>query len=265
MSTAELQACMARIYVDESFRRLSRIDPKATIDRYALTDDERAAVLKVDARMVDYFAGSLRNKRRARFEIEYPAVFAADRARALSLWDRFYDLLGTNPYLSQKDALRQFGLFLTESIRLNPSWPEWLTDVTRFETAVCGGHPAAETDSPRPDDTSTAGPLRLVNGVSLYTFGYDVLSIENAIRENSVTQTVEPSFTPIAVCRSANSQLRSFQLSEPAWRVLTWCDGDRTLDDLVGRAEEFYGAVGLGPSITVLVHRLIALEVCEVS
>ena len=71
MSLGEMQACLARLYVDESFRRLCALDPGA-LREYRLAPDEEQALRTLDRGQLENFARSLRNKRRRRAERAYP-------------------------------------------------------------------------------------------------------------------------------------------------------------------------------------------------
>src|SRR5205823_5930952 len=44
MSIGEMQACLARLYVNEPFRRWFCLDPAAALEGYRLTEEERASL-----------------------------------------------------------------------------------------------------------------------------------------------------------------------------------------------------------------------------
>src|SRR5215211_5317659 len=106
MSAAEMQACLARLYVDEPFRRLFFLDP-TVLDDYWLTADEAAAIRGVERDQLEYYAASLRMKRRGQIEWAYPVLFGLAPREIAAYYSRYYQLHIARPDLSpQEDVLR---------------------------------------------------------------------------------------------------------------------------------------------------------------
>ncbi len=55
MSIPELQACLARLYLDEPFRRLLASDPPLALQAYRLNAEEEAAIRELDATRLESF------------------------------------------------------------------------------------------------------------------------------------------------------------------------------------------------------------------
>lgn len=259
MSESEFQACLARIYVSESFRLLSRLDPSATIDRYELSPDERSAILALDHQRVDQFAASLRSKRRKRFETSFPAVFQIDRLRARRLWERFYELAGTISEIPVDATILAFGKFLEYSVE-NTGWPPYTRDLVAFETAVARAIPVSgdfvdlrnSSDIPQPHDR-----YALIGNAQLHTFHYDVIEILEGLAEGQMPDIAAEVTTHILIFRNPDSlAMRFFRLNESSMLVLKNCDGVQSVREIASKLEEHYNSPTLQPAIVKLVSNL---------
>ena len=67
MSVAEMQAYLARLYTSDPFRKLFELDPEATLSDYTLDDKEINALKQIDIQMLNWFAGTLKVKRKRGF------------------------------------------------------------------------------------------------------------------------------------------------------------------------------------------------------
>src|SRR5690606_10020144 len=92
LSIAEMQACLAQLYVDDAFRKLYYINPDSTLKGYELTEDEANAIKNIEKKWLDAFAESLKNKRKRRFESAYPLTFALETEHMDRYFNRFYQL-----------------------------------------------------------------------------------------------------------------------------------------------------------------------------
>jgi len=259
LSESELQACLARIYVDEPFRLLSRIDPSVTIDRYDLSPDERSAVLTLNYRMVDFFAADLRNKRRRRFENLFPAVFKIDRSRALRLWDRFYDLAGAIAYESADAAFVAFGKFLEESVA-SAEWPAYARDLVGLENTILMALPWND-DSRGLCDSGDAPDLNgqyiLAGNVRLRTFRYDVFKLREDLDGGIIPDDANESPVHIAIRLESDFAASTFfRLNEPAMLVLKSCNGIRSAREIVSKVQSYYGTDRLEGAILELIGKL---------
>lgn len=67
MSASRFEAFLAKLYVDESARAKFLADPRGEAMKAGLTEQEVAAVEKIDRVGLELFAQSLERKRRRRF------------------------------------------------------------------------------------------------------------------------------------------------------------------------------------------------------
>src|SRR5689334_7317748 len=108
-----MQACLARLYVDEPFRKLFYLEPAGTLQEYRLTREESAAIQSLDHRMLDVFESSLKNKRKKRIQRAYPMLFSLDTgSRIDSYYLRYYHLYRARPNQSGYQDVMEFGLFM---------------------------------------------------------------------------------------------------------------------------------------------------------
>src|SRR4029450_12314298 len=97
MSMAEMQACLARLYVDGAFRRLLALEPETGLSEYRLSTAEAQALRDLDAAAVERFARSLESKRRRRFAATYPLLFGLGAPAIERYYDRYCQLYPARP------------------------------------------------------------------------------------------------------------------------------------------------------------------------
>jgi hypothetical protein len=273
MSRAEMQACLARLYTSEPFRKLTRLDPSATLDHYVLTPLEREAILSLNPRMVDFFARSLKTKRKDRFAPVYRAVFGINPQEAERLWSRYYEIHPASPNDRLMHDIDRFGHFLEESVRNDDRWPAFAADMARFErlryasgaarARLTGG--VAWANSTPVDALAPGSRPILADGVAVARFDYDVVDLVEEIDQGSVPAQAEPVdcilvFQPI----NDSDQAKVFRVNGPTMAVLSRCDGEHTVDSIVRAIETDNQTTDLYADIVDLLLRLVQLSVVRV-
>src|SRR5258708_12207498 len=133
MSIAEMQACLARLYIDDSFRNLFYIDTAAAVQEYLLTEAESAAISKINRRMLDFFAESLKRKRKEKLQRAYPALFALERAEIDRYYRRYYQLYTANPHQNNLQDVSYFGIFMEETLARAEALPPSTTHSSKYQ------------------------------------------------------------------------------------------------------------------------------------
>jgi hypothetical protein len=269
MSTAEMQACLARLYVDEPFRKLFRLDFTA-IDEYWLTNDEASAIRAIDPMQLENYARSLRNKRRSRVERAYPIMFSIDQGKMLRYYARYYQFqTGRADALSPQQDVLDFGAFLHESLIGADTLPAYAADICRYERLyyLVRFAPRLLQSSPGADvnriaDSSDVPFVR--RGVEIADFSYDVAAIEERVRDTGRAPTVdEVGQTAVSIAfrpATSTSAARMLRLNAATRAVIAFCDG-RSVRQIVAALEAAYSTRDLQRDIVDVLNRLLALEV----
>jgi hypothetical protein len=255
MSATELQACLARLYTSWAFRRLLRLDPDAALAGYFLTEAERDAILEIDSEMLDWFAASLKAKRRMRLERSFPALFAIGSPAFGVYFDRFHEIYPLRPGETSSDDAEQFGRFVEETLADGEQLPPYARDLARFELTLqelrrsvrAVRTPSAE-DSDAPMRSVPQRPRRR-DGVRVARFAFNVSEIDDALREGREPEPRTDDEVIVYILRDAERDPRILRVSDPTAVVIDLCDGSRSVSDVVAAVEEHYGQAGLGPGI----------------
>jgi hypothetical protein len=269
MSVNEMQACLARLYLDEPFRRLFYLDP-TVLEGYWLTDEELAAIRGIRREELEYYASSLKNKRRARIERAYPMLFTLAPADIGKYYSRYYQLHIAKTTLSPQQDTLAFGAFVEDSVCGVDHMPPFTADIARYERLYYQARftpaPQARPGEPaparqRPNDVT---PYRL-GGVEIAAFDYDVADLEDRMHRGTDllnARDITPSPSAI-VFRPATrtAAIKVLRINPATQALIDHCDGVRTVSDIVAALEASSGQVDLGPAITAGLDRLMALEV----
>ena len=188
MSTSELQACLARLYVDESFRRLFYLQPDVLSD-YLLDASEREAVERIDRRLLEFFAMSLQRKRRERIARAYPAIFRLDGKALDRYWRRYCAIFTAHDGSTFDEEVTTFGTFIWELLAEDAELPPYARDLVRFEQEDfrTRSHSRRMQAIERRPASTPLGPTSrpyLAEGVTLHRFTYDIPVIEDALRQH---------------------------------------------------------------------------------
>ena len=273
MSLGEMQACLARLYVDEAFRKLFFLDT-ATLADYQLSPEEAAAITGIDRRTLDFFARSLKNKRRGRFDRAYPGLQKVSQTEFDRYYSRYYQLYMARPSQSLHDDVLAFGLFYEESAAGADHLPRYVGDLARYERLYYRIRFAPRLTRPEPRVDSPPAPHRITSdaavpylrdGVEFGEFGYDVYEVEERLVADGAPPAADTlaggptwmAFRP----STATSAAKILRLNGATRAVLTSCDGHRTVDAIVADLEAGIGASGLHDGILQALNQLLAYEV----
>jgi Coenzyme PQQ synthesis protein D (PqqD) len=263
MSATELQACLARLYTSWAFRSLFRADPDAALDGYFLTAREREAISGIDWDTLDWFAASLKTKRRSRLEKAFPALFAIGGPTLDTYVDRYHEVYPLRPGETGSDDAAQFGAFIEETLADDEHLPAYARELARFERTlqeVRRSFRTAGTAAGDPPPESNGLPTRPepLPGVLLARFDYNVSEIDDAVREGREPAPRDEGEVVVYALREGIRDPRVLRVSEPTAVVIELCDGRRSVDEITLEIEERYGQAGLRAGIEDAIGQLVA-------
>jgi hypothetical protein len=271
MSAAEMQACLARLCVDDSFRRLFELEPEAALAGYRLAAGEGEALRGIDREGLARFAACLKQKRRGPLERAYPLLFRAVAAAEMDRYhDRFFALHPADPADSPFAGRLKFGRFMEESLASDAAAPRYASDLARYErlrfaatlpppaeSAPCRSNGKEASPAAPPD----AGARPVVRpGVQRGTFVYDVIRIARDLLGERVPAGAETAaFELLFWLPAAGRQPRILRLNAATGALLDLCDGRHTVREL---ADAFPGAGDARMAeVTGALERLGALRI----
>jgi hypothetical protein len=266
MSMAEMQACLARLYVDRTFRRLFAIEPEAVLGQYGLSTDESRALRDLDQQALERFARSLKGKRRRRFVATYPLLFGLASPVVDRYYDRYYQLYPARPGGSYVEELQAFGRFIEECLAADDEAPPFASDLARYErlhftagrVAAAPRHAeaaAAAADVPQlaPEDRP-----RLADGVAVGTFRSGILAIVGALKADLPPPEAETGPHTFAFRPGpAGADPTAFYVSEATAELLEWCDGEHSVAEIAAAVDRERSGDGTASAVTGALHALI--------
>ncbi|HVS00665.1 MAG TPA: hypothetical protein VMW27_28860 [Thermoanaerobaculia bacterium] len=269
MSAAEMQAYLARLYVDDMFRHLSRLAPELTLAGYKLTEAEREAACGLDVPMLDFFAASLKSKRKKRMTHAFPALFHLDPGGMDRYYDRYVQLYPARPEETVSDDVVAFGRFIETTLACDPDLPPYASEVARYERLYYAmnnaleleeGDVAASGEPPSLPESGQAVPV-LAKGVAIAGFTHDVLALAEALRharEPQAQSAGEQCLVFQKLPRSPSPKV--FRVSAGTRMLLDLCDGRRDVEAITVAVERQTGAAGLRDEIAGTLRRLSGLR-----
>lgn len=275
MSVAEMQAFLARLYVDDSFRGLFQHLPDKTLESYTLTEAERAAVKAIDRKMLDIFAASLKHKARSKYQAAYPLLFKLNRASVDKYYDRYYQLHHSKPDESTFSKVIAFGRFMEETVEGDAQLPPYTSDLVKFERMIYFTRfwpsPADsfgvinDPDDTLPESvTLDARPTRLEN-VSVGSFSYDVVKITDELEQDRAPTDLQEGEYRLVFQQQSNSlRPQIFGVNPATAELLDRCDGKSTVRELIARIERVLGKSELESAVLQILDRLLALRLIRV-
>jgi hypothetical protein len=264
MSMAEMQACLARLYVDRAFRRLFAIEPETVFAQYRLSGEEAQALRDLDRPALERFARSLKSKRRRRFVATYPLLFGLGSPAVDRYYDRYYQLYPARPGGSFVAELLEFGRFMEECLATDDEAPPFASDLARYERLRFAASRAA---TPRRAQTAPAAPdpppvapddrPRLADGVVVGTFRTGILAVVEALEAGlQPPETGEGPYTFAFRPGRGGTSPAAFYVSEATAGLLDWCDGEHTLAELAAAENERRG-VGTAAAVAGAIRALL--------
>jgi len=265
-----MQACLARLYVDEPFRRWLLAERAAALEGYFLSPDERAALLSIDSGQLDDFAASLVAKRRKRVEHAYPMLFALDTPILRRCYSRFHHLFPSRPGDAPEQDILAFGTFMQETLPAIDLLPPYASDLAKYERLCFVALGAGLSTSPPAEPqllTSQARPF-LHPAVRLAEFDYDVADFESRLGVESGASP--PALDPSACCvlfhRAAlDGSLQMLRINAPTRKIIMLCDASRSTDQVIAAAEASLGAYDLADGVVQAIERLLRAGVLILS
>jgi hypothetical protein len=265
-----MQACLARLYTDDVFRNLFYLDQNTVLDRYVLTDDECIAIKGINQKMLNFFASSLKEKRKKRIRSAYQALFRLNNEIIHRCYNRYYELYPVRSALSQQDEILQFGQFMEETFTGFDALPLYARDLARYEHIIASmslpqffekrdSRPRKE----RREILSSDRPA-IREGVDVETFVYNVAAIHEALLNNEEPQEINPGEYYILFLRNPSFGPKYFSISHGTKTLLDRCDGNITLREVVDKLQMQYGDNSLTNSILALTNQLLVLGIIKV-
>lgn len=270
MSITEMQACLARLYTNEASRKLFYHDQDTILDGYVLTDDERLAIKALDRKMLNFFASSLKMKRRKKIERPYEVLFKLDPKMVNRCYQRYYELYPARPNTHLQEEILQFGQFMEETLAGIDTLPPYIKDLVRYERMI------ASMDFSQKIEPNNGGSekerkeifsddwLSLQEGIKIEIFAYNVSAIHEALWHNKKPQGVTRGEYYILFLWHSPVRATFFGINYNTKVFLDLCAGNTTLLDVVDKLQTQFGDDSLADSITALAHRMLELGIIKV-
>jgi hypothetical protein len=268
MSLDELQACLARLYLDEPFRRLAQSDPGYVLRDYLLSEQERGVIAGIDRAMLEFFAVSLVNKRLGQVRPAYPSSFQLDAPRLERYFRRYHQLHPMRPHQTIAQDAVGFGEFAEQCLTASEDVPPFAAELVRYECLRYRvAHSAARRQAPGPFDAPMDARVALVPGVEVSEFHYDVAGLDGDLASGRTPDSDQvPAIEHIVIFSPVQSEegVRLMRGTAAMKIVLDHCDG-RSVADVIAAMERNMGTPGLQESVIQLLAGLGARGVVEVS
>ena len=274
MSVAEMQACLARLYVDDAYRQLFDLAPETSRQDYQLTEDEFKTLESLDKKMLDLFADMLKKKRKSKFQAAYPLLFQLLRTKIDRYYNRFYHLYPAKPHELFLPQALAFGEFMEECLATDTESPSYASDLARYERYYFSAMymPSSrdslstfnEPEQQQPGALSRDAYPVLQPGVQYTTFAYDVVSIATALQEHQEVIAQKGTYSFIFQQRTRTSDPAVFAISGATNSLLALCDGSRTVSEIIGELEQRFGKDALTARVLQALHHLLSIGVLEV-
>ena len=257
MTVAETQAALARLSADEAYRSWFELAPEAALDKYALTEHERATIKAIDRKLLRMFAASLRTKRRKKIIDVFPLCQKLCRDQTLRYFDRYYDLHPAEPGVPTAAQVASFGRFLGDCLAADPSVPAYAAALCRYELAIyelqltvppsddlrspSTGHPGQRAGN---DPIEDSGRPEVLAGTRVILLDHDIPAILQSINDvpEAVPQPVRRD-TSVVLRIGQHGSLEAFEVNAPTAALLGLCTGDLSVADI---ERKLSGQIGQG-------------------
>jgi hypothetical protein len=265
VSAFEVQSFLARLYVDESFRRLFDLEPAPLLEQYRLTGTERDELLGLDRQAVDRFARGLRRKRMGRLMRAFSLLSGhLDRALVRHYADRFYDLHPDDATQSPREQICRLGRFLEESLADDPDAPPYAADLAAYERHLFSAAFRPPPTGPAPQAGPSIGPgerLGPREGVAWESFRWDVARIAAALKRGEAPDPGEPGGYPLLFRPRPPRVLRA---TPDTLLLVELSDGGRLAGDIAAGYCLRVGEEGLEQEVFEALSDLCRQEVLEI-
>ena len=253
MSVSEMQACLARLYVDDSFRKLFYLAPDETAQGYRLTAEESLALKQIDRRMLDFFSRSLKNKRKELLEPAYPLLFKITGNAIGHYFRRYCQLHIRTPYQPDHQDILSFGTFMEESMTGSDDVPAFASEVARYErlsywTNFC---PVTQAGTylrapGAPEVPEMEDRLQVQNDIRMECFSYDVFALREKVDSgaelNGSTAIEKGDYYVLFKPVSPPFEARMLRINSATRELLNTCDGVKTVAEIIASVERRFEA-----------------------
>jgi hypothetical protein len=272
MSIAEMQACLARLYLSDAYRHWFYADPAKALASYRLEAAERTALAELRHDQLELFASSLVAKRRKGAEGAYPASFTLDGPAMRRLHYRYHQLFPPRSGQSPPDDAIAFGKFAEASLAEDEQVVQYAGDLIRYERlyyrACIESSPGpAVAAAGRPGSLSMESrPVRRTR-VELAHFDHDVGVVEDGLRRGEPppdAAAVRDACSILFVPGRNGREARMLRVNAATVVVVERCDGQRTVADVIVDTETAVGVGSLCDPIVRTIARLVAADVLVV-
>jgi glycosyltransferase involved in cell wall biosynthesis len=273
MSIAEMQACLARLYTEDTFRQFFEVAPEASLQDYLLTEDEKHALMALDKKLLGYFATSLKMKQEEHLRSAYPATFQLSEVFLRRYCNRFYQLYPAKPHEDLIKRMIDFGEFMEQCLARDDSAPGYASEVVRYERLHY-----ATTYLPTSQDAFTAineqekahtlfhleSILVVTAGIQIEPFTYDVIQIVNTLQMQRPLEDPQPGQYSFLFQRRTHSLTTNvFALNSATVHLLSLCDGTHTIATMIREAEQQLQRTGLENDIVATLNALGEQRIVE--
>ena len=272
MSIAEMQACLARLYVDDTFRQLFYRDTNTTLADYKLTQAETTALKSIDRKMLDLFAAGLKTRRKKKFQATYQLLFQLNKAEMDRYFDRYYQLYPARPGQSTLTQILEFGEFMEQTVATDTDLPPYAADVARYERLY---YAARYRPSGR-DSFDTAPSLKRerlaldskpeqCQGVYLATFDYNIVELVGFLKQNPPIKTPLAEASCFVFQQIPNSlKPQVFQITLPTRDLLEQCDGQQSVAALITGMERAMNRTSLEARVMQILQQLLEMKLIRI-
>lgn len=249
MSVAEMQSCLARLYVDDAFRKLFYLEQETTLEEYFLSEQEKAAIKSIDHKMVDMFAVSLKNKRKKKLQVYYPLLFKILDEKIMHYYNRYYNLYTAKPYEDTYQEIAYFGKFMEQSLASDEQVPAYAGELARYElnyyiarfkpSNLDSFQEINRSDDQLPASISPTHCPFVCPSVIFDHFKYNVIEIVNMLKNEQIPDVVKEGSYELVFQQIPNSlQPKIFGISPATRTLLTLCNGKRKTMELIEAMEQ---------------------------
>lgn len=240
MSLAEFQSCLARIYVDETYRKHFFFDPGDSFKGYDLSKTEMEVLKGLDKAKVDYFAVTLINKRRSTLKRAYPLLFSLKSEDIERYYVRYFHQNHVCERNSNTQDAVQFGMFMEAALGTWDSAPAFASELARFERFCLAVRSPVGSEDISTDGTSGLTFLdqdkpRIVRGTRIENFRYNIASIAADLQQGNkpkqdclvtgkFTMVFRPTFPHLP---GVLTKINSFTL-----HLVEQCNGQNTVSEI---------------------------------
>lgn len=265
-----MQACLTRLVLDRTYRRLFTLDAEAALEEYLLTGREALALRELDRTDLETFAELRRDVRRRLLGIDFPLLFGLDSPAVAFYFERYHALFPLRPGESAPRRAAEFGAYLEQCLEVDPEVPFYYEEIARYERLLCAARFAPEARRGEGNATAelslAARPVLSV-GAHLGIFSCAIMGLVERLQRGErpdadTVDRVEQTLIFLHAPESTSARILSANAGTHA--VLAWCDGSTPISMIVRLVEDALGQTGLGAVILSVLTALSRRGVIEV-